>query len=137
MNYLVDSNIFLEILLTQEKSQEAQDALSTIERNSFFVTDFTLHSVGVRLFREESFDKFRQMMSEMIDDVGLIILSLHTEDTEQIIYHAQRFNLDFDDSYQYTVSEKHDLQIVSFDTDFDRTERGRKTPGQVLEGLQR
>jgi predicted nucleic acid-binding protein len=30
------------------------------------------------------------------------------------------------------VAEKHDLTIVSFDHDFDRTERGRKTPKEVL-----
>ncbi|MDI6810798.1 MAG: PIN domain-containing protein [archaeon] len=46
---------------------------------------------------------------------------------------ANRFHLDFDDAYQYTVAEKHDLQIVSFDTDFDRTERGRKTPDEVVQ----
>lgn len=47
----------------------------------------------------------------------------------------QRFTLDFDDAYQYTAAEKYDLQIISFDTDFDRTERGRKTPQQILETL--
>ena len=43
----------------------------------------------------------------------------------------QRFNLDFDDAYQYVAAEKFNLEIVSFDSDFDRTERGRKTPDQV------
>jgi len=45
----------------------------------------------------------------------------------------ERYHLDFDDAYQYTVAEKHDLTIVSFDHDFDQTERGRKTPGEVLQ----
>jgi len=49
-------------------------------------------------------------------------------------YATKKFNLDFDDAYQYAVAEKYDLTIVSFDVDFDRTERGRKTPGEVLEG---
>lgn len=42
------------------------------------------------------------------------------------------FTLDFDDAYQYLVSEKHDLEIISFDSDFDRTPKKRKTPAQVL-----
>ncbi len=48
---------------------------------------------------------------------------------------AESYNLDFDDAYQYTIAENYDLQLVSFDTDFDRTERGRVTPQQVLERL--
>jgi len=31
------------------------------------------------------------------------------------------------------IAEKHNLAIISFDTDFDRTERGRKTPAEILE----
>ncbi len=42
--------------------------------------------------------------------------------------------MDFDDAYQYAAVEKHQLVIVSFDGDFDRTERGRKTPAEILQG---
>ena len=40
--------------------------------------------------------------------------------------------LDFDDAYQYAVAERYGLTIISFDSDFDRTERGRKPPGDLL-----
>lgn len=40
-------------------------------------------------------------------------------------------NLDFDDAYQYVAAEKYTLTLVSFDADFDRTERGKKTPGEI------
>lgn len=42
------------------------------------------------------------------------------------------YNLDFDDAYQYTIAEQYDLVIVSFDHDFDRTDRGRSTPNAIL-----
>ena len=45
---------------------------------------------------------------------------------------ADKFNLDFDDAYQYAVAAKYELQLISFDTDFDRTERKRKEPIEVL-----
>jgi len=45
---------------------------------------------------------------------------------------VKQFNLDFDDAYQYVAAEKHNLAIVSFDSNFDRTERGRKNPAEVL-----
>jgi len=136
VKYLIDSNIFLEILLDQNKAQEAKDALSTVEVNDFFASDFTFHSVGVRLFKEGLFDKFRSLVSEMIDQAGMFILPLHQEDTEQLISVATRFNLDFDDAYQYVAAEKYNLQIVSFDSDFDRTERKRFTQQQVLQTVQ-
>ncbi len=37
---------------------------------------------------------------------------------------CQSQKLDFDDAYHYLTAEIHDLQVVSFDTDFDRTTRG-------------
>jgi predicted nucleic acid-binding protein len=45
----------------------------------------------------------------------------------------EQFNLDFDDAYQYLAAEKHGLILVSLDSDFDRTERGRQTPVEALD----
>ena len=42
------------------------------------------------------------------------------------------FGLDFDDAYQYVAAELEKAEIVSFDKDFDQTEKGRLTPIQVL-----
>jgi predicted nucleic acid-binding protein len=41
--------------------------------------------------------------------------------------------LDFDDAYQYTVAEQNGIQLISFDSDFDRTPRGRLTPAAALQ----
>jgi predicted nucleic acid-binding protein len=37
----------------------------------------------------------------------------------------------FDDAYQYAVADEYDLTIVSFDTDFDKTTRGRQPPSAI------
>lgn len=58
-----------------------------------------------------------------------VILEFRLDQDKQV---AQRFNLDFDDAYQYVAAEKYDLTLVSFDSDFDQTERGRRTPAEVL-----
>jgi hypothetical protein len=60
------------------------------------------------------------------------LLHLFPEDMGMVIDAASRFRLDFDDAYQYGVATKYALQIVSFDADFDRTERGRKSPGELV-----
>ena len=46
---------------------------------------------------------------------------------------AERFQLDFDDAYQYAAAVKHELTIVSLGADFDRTERARITLAQALD----
>ena len=52
---------------------------------------------------------------------------------KKIIEIGEEFDLDFDDSYQYVAAERFFLTIVSFDSDFDKTEKGRITPGRLLE----
>ena len=47
-------------------------------------------------------------------------------------FRSTNFSLDFDDAYQYATAEHFDLAIVSFDADFDRTDRGRLTPSAAM-----
>lgn len=67
-----------------------------------------------------------------MQQAGVAVVGLKVGDMEAVINAARRFRLDFDDAYQYVVAEKYDLSIVSFDQDFDRTYRGRKTPAEVV-----
>ena len=129
--YLVDTNIFLEALLRQERAAEVESFFQSIDLDSIFMTDFSVHSIGIALFRVKNFTIFTRFVEDMIVD-GISILSLTPEDLKTLNQLTQKFNLDFDDVYQYAVAEKYDLQIVSFDKDFDLTERGRKKPVDVL-----
>lgn len=131
---LMDTNIFLEVILEQEKAEEAQALLAKTEEHELFISDYSLHSIGVLLFRRRQHEVFGQFVKDMMLSAGLIMISLPGKDMEAIIDAARRFNLDFDDAYQYVAAEKHNLTLVSFDSDFDHTERGRKTPAQVLRG---
>ena len=95
------------------------------------MTDFSLYSIGIILFRLKKFTLFVSFLEDMVVD-GIDILSLDPEDLKTLNRSVQQFSLDFDDAYQYAVAEKHDLQLVSFDRDFDRTARSRKEPAEVL-----
>jgi len=64
----------------------------------------------------------------MILGAGVAVIGLSAQEMKGIIQVARRFGLDFDDAYQYAVAERYGLTVVSFDADFDRTERGRKVP---------
>ena len=60
------------------------------------------------------------------------MVRLEKEDLPSVGRFAETTGFTFDDAYQYVAAEKHNLTLVSFDADFDRTERGRKTPADVL-----
>ena len=129
--YLVDTNIFLETLLAQDRAAEVQSFLHSIDLNIIFMTDFSLYSIGIILFRLKKFALFISFLEDIVVN-GIDILSLDPEDLKTLDQPVQKFNLDFDDAYQYTVAEKYDLQLISFDKDFDRTERNRKEPIEIL-----
>lgn len=131
MRLLIDTNIFLEVILGQEKAEAARDLLSRTEAHEFFISDYSLHSIGLLLFRRERHEVFRQFLTDMMFNVGGQVITLAAGEMEAVITVAQKFALDFDDAYQYVAAERYGLTLVSFDTDFDRTEKGRKTPDQV------
>lgn len=134
MKLLIDTNIFLEVILEQEKAKEAQTLLSQVEKHEFFISDYSLHSIGLLLFHRRQHEVFRQFLKDMILEAGVTVIALAAQEMEDIIQIAQRFGLDFDDAYQYAVAGRYGLTIVSFDSDFDRTERGRRAPKDLLEG---
>jgi predicted nucleic acid-binding protein len=132
MKLLLDTNIFLEILLEQERAEEAKSLLRRVRDHEFYLTDYSLHSIGLALFRRMKQDAFRQFAREILIDVGIGVLSLYPEEMSKIADASLEFDLDFDDAYQFAIATKHDLKIVSLDSDFDKTPRGRFTPAQIL-----
>jgi len=133
MRLLIDTNIFLEVVLERDAAGDAKHLLSSVGAHDFFVSDFTLHSIGVFFFRRRQHEVFGRFLKDMLD-LGMAVVSLPVESMKPIVSIAVKFNLDFDDAYQYMVAETHDLTIVSLDSDFDRTDRGRKTPMEALKG---
>lgn len=127
--YLLDTNIFLEILLQREKIKAAKNILTTNLSTELFITDFSLHSIGVFLFQRNRRDSFERFVQDIIIRTRIGVIGLDPEDVSLLTKVSKQFDLDFDDAYQYAVAEKYGLQIMSFDADFDRTEKGRKMPG--------
>jgi predicted nucleic acid-binding protein len=136
MKALLDTNVFLEILLDQEQAASAKALLARASAHEFFLTDYPLHSVGLLLFRR----KLHKVFSDFVDDVlrgaGVRIATLPPGELSAISAAATSHGLDFDDAYQYAVAKSLGLALVSFDADFDRTDLARQTPEQFLEGAE-
>nr|BAL57695.1 PilT domain protein [uncultured Acetothermia bacterium]BAL59379.1 PilT domain protein [Candidatus Acetothermum autotrophicum] len=135
MSYLVDSSVWLEMLLGQERADSARRFLLRLSTQELAVTEFSLYSIGLALTRLGQGEIFRQFITDILISAQIRRLVLSADELRDIPEVMRHFRLDFDDAYQYVAAQKHDLTIVSFDADFDRTERGRKTPEQILQEL--
>jgi predicted nucleic acid-binding protein len=132
--YLLDTNIILELLLEQEKADEVEYFLRNTSLSQLCLSEFSLYTIGINLLRRQKSDSLLKMIEDMLIMGGVQLIRLKVGDMEKLVDFSKRFNLDFDDAYQYTLAEKYNLTLVSFDSDFDKTERGRKTPKEVTDG---
>jgi len=130
--FLVDTNVWLELLLEQERAQEVRQFFQDKEAADISITEFSLYSIAVILSRLKKDTIFEDFLSDTIEDSGISRIVLTATDLKSTIALRRRFRLDFDDAYQYVAAEKYNLTIVSFDRDFDGTERGKKTPAEIL-----
>ena len=130
--FLVDSNVWLERLLDQERAGEVGEFLGSVEAAQLLITEFSLYSIGIALCRLGKDEVFEDFVSDALVDSGVPRVRLDTQDFGQLLAARQQFRLDFDDAYQYVAAAKAGATIVSFDKDLDRTDRGRKTPAEAL-----
>ncbi|MDD2717469.1 MAG: PIN domain-containing protein [Candidatus Wallbacteria bacterium] len=131
MRVLVDTNIFLEVILDQKKARTARQFLSKTGKHEFYMTDFTLHSIGLFLFNQKQYTVFNRFVDDMFFRAGFKLIAHQPELMEKVSAISKKLHLDFDDAYQYLATENYDLTLVSFDHDFDKTPRGRKEPGEI------
>ncbi len=129
--YLLDTNIFLEYILSRSRVDDVKNFFRHADLSSLCISDFSLHTIGVIYLRERKLREFLTFVDEDIIASGIRIISVAPGNFSLITGAAGRFRLDFDDAYQYAVAEQNRLSIVSFDKDFDRTEKGRIESGDL------
>jgi predicted nucleic acid-binding protein len=130
--YLVDTNIWLERLLNQEKSDEVGRFLNQVSGRDLSVTDFTFHSICVILSRLAKNEVLLDFVQDVFIDGAVNLVSINPIDTHALVNAIDKYTLDFDDAYQYVAAKRNELTLISFDSDFDKTDQGRKTPSDIL-----
>jgi len=108
--------------------------LEQISLDDIFVSDFTIHSIGVILSRYKKLDVFSEFLEDLFVNGQLKQLSLLPSDLFMVISNMREFNLDFDDAYQLSVSQKFDLVILTFDKDFNAKGIRKSTPEEIIQG---
>jgi len=123
MKYLVDTNIFLEILLNQERKD---DCKMFLEKNikKLFISDFSLHSIGVILFRNKKEKIFNMFVADILQNIEILSLTKFKYSYLKDI--KKKYQLDFDDSYQLAIAQDHNLEIATMDFDFKKVSDSQK-----------
>jgi len=133
--YLVDTNVWIERLLDQERAEEVKRFLDSVSSDQLSITDFSFHSIGVILSRLNRHEGLLRFAQDILIDGAVRLIRLSPVDTQRQVNVIEQLRLDFDDAYQYVVAEQYNLTLASFDSDFDHTPRGRKTPAEILATL--
>lgn len=114
---LIDTNIFLEILLQQEKSKLCKQFLID-NKSNLNISDFSLHSIGVILFRQNEEETYLNFINDILPSTNLVHLPMSAY--SELVTVKQEYNLDFDDSYQYLVCKTFSYDLVTMDNDFKK-----------------
>ncbi len=131
MRLLIDTNVFLEVLLEQTEADVAKDFLSHSDKHDFFISDFSLHSICLIVLRHKPVALLETFLKDTVLAGSVVQISIPALELNDVLSNLHTHNLDFDDAYQYTLAEKTGLTLVSFDKDFDHTPNGRQTPQAI------
>ena len=136
--YLIDTNIFLEVMLRRERSKECKKLLELLRDGKIngIVTDFTLHSIIVIFDRFKKLEELKKFLLTLRAYRGLYVYNTSLGCEVRAVDLARNSGLDMDDAIQYSAALTVNAKaIVSFDKDFDNLKIPRKEPKEVLREL--
>ena len=85
-----------------------------------------------RLNKLDTLDKF---VRDIFINGQIEQVTLDSNDFIDLTQNVKDYNLDFDDAYQLTVSQKYDMTVVTFDKDFNAKGIDKKTPEEIISDI--
>lgn len=135
MTITVDTSVFIELLLDQDRAKESESLLDAIARGRLdaTVSHFTVHAIEAMLPTQQKLSIF---LKDVETSKGLTVYETTISDEQSVSILSSKTGLDFDDSIQYYVAKRTGSSaIVSFDKHFDGCGIPRREPIQILKGL--
>ena len=119
---LIDTNIFLEILLDQSKAEIAKKTLTRLieKEEPIVISSFTIHSIFVILERRRCLNQLKLFFYNLSRIENITFYYPSFEEELEILNRMDTWDLDFDDSFQCYVAQKMNAQIITFDHDFQK-----------------
>lgn len=125
--FLIDTNIFLEVMLGRPKGQACIQFLNLVKAGSYraAVTDFSIYSIMIILNASGKLRELKVFLSSLSAYRGLTLYAMSLEDKLAAVEYATERKFDVDDALQYTSAKRLGVEaILSLDRHFD----GRDIP---------
>lgn len=118
---LIDTNIFLEYLLAQEKAEECFKAIETIIDTDInaVISSFSLHSIEVIMLRSGLSNKLREFLGVISEIQYIKVYNTTPEEDIEILDLMKVSKLDFDDTIQLYIAKKLNALLLTLDRHFD------------------
>ena len=118
---LIDTNIFLEYLLNNEKADQCEKFIfREIDKGiEIIITRFTLYSIEIIMTENQLFKELDNFLSSIKLLSNIKIINTNLEEDINIIEIIHDTGLDFDDALQYLIAKNYNADIVSYDKHFD------------------
>jgi predicted nucleic acid-binding protein len=132
--YLVDTNIFLEVLLSRAKKEECKSLLRLLRdgKKNGIVTDFTIHSIIVIMGSLSKIKELKTFLLSILAYKGLHIYHTTIADEVNATEMATEQELDMDDAIQYSTALSTNAEaVISFDKHFNNLKVPRIEPEQI------
>jgi len=136
--YLIDTNIFLEVMLARPKRRACTGFLGLVKtgREKAAVTDFTLYSIMIILHSAGKLRELDRFLRSLSAYKGLTLYATSLDDKVAAVELADRKEFDIDDAVEYASAVSIGAKgIVSLDRDFDRREIPRIDPSSFAAKL--
>ena len=122
--YLIDTNIFLEVLPARQNKDGCLSLLRKIEDNEVkaVATSFTIHSIEVIMANSGKLKELGVFLGNIKELKGLSIYYTTIAEEREALEIIEREGLDFDDAVQAYVANRLEAAVISFDKHFDKVE---------------
>jgi len=129
--FLIDTNIFLEVMLARSKRKACIAFLNAVKtgREKAAVTDFTIYSIMIILHVRGKLRELDRFLRSLTAYRGLTLYAASLEDKVQAVELAMSGEFNVDDAVQYASARSLRAKaIISLDRDFDDHDIPRMDP---------
>jgi len=121
---IIDTNIFLEVLLEQEKCEQCSIFLIDFAEGNKtgFITTFSIDSIVISMLnnnRDE--EKIKIFLSSLLKYRGLKFYQIKVQDRVNALGLMKKYGLDYEDAIMMqSAISTNSKEIISFDRHFDK-----------------
>ena len=83
--YLLDTNIFIELLLEQEKAEDVRKFLINHDPCELYITEFSFYSIGIILLKLKQKELLQKFIKDTFYNSEINLVRLRPLEVEQLV----------------------------------------------------